>query len=149
MPTRRLTIAIDPTTGAVTQFFNLLPPIASWSCTSDRDAKENFLAANGKDILQRLMAMPLFSWNFKGADPAIRSLGPTAQDFYAAFGLGRNDKSIANVNLEGVALAAIQGLNAKVEEQASTIGEQQREIAELRRMLVDLRSMIEIRAAMH
>jgi hypothetical protein len=142
-----LTIAIDPSTGAVTQYCNLLPPIASWSCTSDRDAKENFILADGKDILQRLVAMPLFSWNFKGADPAIRSLGPTAQDFYGAFGLGRNDKSIANVNLEGVALAAVQGLNAKVDEQttllrtalenavaeqAATISEQQREIAELR-----------------
>ena len=148
-----LTIAIDPTTGAVTQFCNLLPPIASWSCTSDRDAKENFIPADGKDILQRLVAMPLFSWNFKGADPTIRSLGPTAQDFYGAFGLGRNDKSIANVNLEGVALAAVQGLNAKVDEQATllqsrlesavqekdrqlaeqtaTIREQHREIAEL------------------
>jgi hypothetical protein len=127
-----LTIAIDPTTGAVTQFCNLLPPIPSWSCTSDRDAKENFIPADGKDILQRLVAMPLFSWNFKGADPTIRSLGPTAQDFYAAFSLGRNDKSIANVNLEGVALAAIQGLNAKLEEQAATIGEQRRELAELK-----------------
>ena len=148
-----LTIAIDPTTGAVTQFCNLLPPIASWSCTSDRNAKENFIPADGKDILQRLVAMPLFSWNFKGADPTIRSLGPTAQDFYAAFGLGRNDKSIANVNLEGVALAAVQGLNTKVDEQTSllqsrlegaveeknrqlaeqeaVIREQQREIAEL------------------
>jgi hypothetical protein len=148
-----LTIAIDPTTGAVTQYCNLLPPIASWSCTSDRDAKENFIPADGKDILQRLVAMPLSSWNFKGADPTIRSLGPTAQDFYEAFGLGRNDKSIANVNLEGVALAAVQGLNAKVDEQttllqsrlesavhekdrqlaeqAATIREQQREIAEL------------------
>jgi hypothetical protein len=149
-----LTIAIDPTTGTVTQFCNLLPPIASWSCTSDRDAKENFIPADGKDILQRLVAMPLFSWNFKGADPSIRSLGPTAQDFYAAFALGRNDKSIANVNLEGVALAAAQGLNTKVDEQTSllqsrlegavqeknrqlaeqeaAIREQQREIAELR-----------------
>jgi hypothetical protein len=98
--------------------------------------------------------MPLFSWNFKGADPTIRLLGPTAQDFFAAFGLGRNDKSIANVNLEGVALAAVQGLNAKVDEQTTllqsrlesamqqkdrqlyeqtaTIREQQREIADLR-----------------
>jgi hypothetical protein len=137
-----LTIAIDPTTGGVTQFCNLLPPIASWSCTSDRDAKENFVAADGKDILQRLVAMPLFSWNFKGADPTIRSLGPTAQDFYAAFSLGKNDKTIANVNLEGVALAAIQGLNAKVDEQ-------QREIADLRRVLLELRSAIEVTTAMH
>jgi hypothetical protein len=147
-----LTIAINPVTGAVTQFCNLLPPIPSWSCTSDRDAKENFIPADGMDILQRLVAMPLFSWNFKGADPTIRSLGPTAQDFYGSFGLGRNDKSIANVNLEGVALAAIQGLNAKVEkaldeksrqleEQAVTIREQQREIAELKEQVQYAKSL--------
>jgi hypothetical protein len=48
-----------------------------------------------------------------------------AQDFAAAFGLGETPRGINTVDSEGVALAAIKGLNAKVEEQ-------QREIAELR-----------------
>jgi hypothetical protein len=65
-----------------------------------------------------------------------------AQDFHAAFGLGETPKGISTVDADGVALAAIQGLNAKVEEQ-------QREIAELRRSLLDLRSMMEVKAAMH
>jgi hypothetical protein len=136
-----LTVAIDPTTGAVTQYCNLLPPIASWSCTSDRDAKENFVPEEGKDIMQRLVAMPLFSWNFKGADPAIRLLGPTAQDFYAAFGLGRNDKSIANVNLEGVALAAIQGLHQLVEERGARIVALEQRVSEVESLRGELATL--------
>jgi hypothetical protein len=38
-----------------------------------------------------------------------------AQDFYAAFGLGEDDKHITTSDEGGVALAAIQGLNAKLE----------------------------------
>jgi cell division protein FtsB len=41
-----------------------------------------------------------------------------AQDFKAAFGLGNNDKIIGFVDEQGVALAAIQGLNQKLEAQA-------------------------------
>ena len=53
----------------------------------------------------------------------------------AAFGLGNNDKMIGMQDSEGIALAAIQGLNAKVgsalEEQAATILAQQHQLAEL------------------
>ncbi len=41
-------------------------------------------------------------------------MGPMAQDFRAAFGLGVNDTSIVTVDADGVALAAIQGLNERV-----------------------------------
>jgi regulator of replication initiation timing len=40
-----------------------------------------------------------------------------AQDFYAAFGVGSDDKHIATVDEDGVALAAIQGLDEKVEQE--------------------------------
>ncbi|MGP8240136.1 MAG: peptidase S74, partial [Limisphaerales bacterium] len=43
-------------------------------------------------------------------------LGPMAQDFYAAFSLGADDKHITTIDEGGVALAAIQGLNQKLEE---------------------------------
>ena len=109
------TVAIDGSNGAPTQFCNLLPGTPSWQCTSDRNAKENLVPANGEEVLNRLAAMPLYSYNFKNADPSIRSLGPMAQDFYAAFGLGQDNKMVASINLEGVALSAIQGLYAEVQ----------------------------------
>ena len=138
-----LTVAIDPNTGGVTQFCNLLPGVPSWQCTSDANAKENFVTADGKEILRRLVAMPISSWSFKGADPTLRSLGPTAQDFFAAFGLGHDDKSIATSNLASVALAAIQGLHRVVEERNATIERQHGEISALRDDLQALR--VEVR----
>lgn len=77
--------------------------------------------------------MPVTSWTFIG-HPEKRHIGPVAQDFHASFGLGdpKDDTHIDMGDSQGVALAAIQGLNAKVEEQALTIAAQQREIAELR-----------------
>jgi len=37
-------------------------------------------------------------------------MGPMAQDFYSAFGLGDTDKGIASLDSGGVALASIQAL---------------------------------------
>ena len=57
------------------------------------------------------------SWNYKAQGRDIRHFGPMAQDFHAAFGLGESDRTITTVDADGVALAAIQGLNAKLEEE--------------------------------
>jgi hypothetical protein len=40
--------------------------------------------------------------------------GAPTQDFHTAFSLGADDKHIATVDADGVALPAIQGLNQKV-----------------------------------
>ncbi len=85
----------------------------SWSCSSDRNLKENLSLVDGDQILRQLAQMPVYTWNGKGQDPALRHMGPMAQDFYAAFGLGGDDTHIATIDLDGVALAAIQGLYAQ------------------------------------
>ena len=141
------TVAIDGTTGGVTQFCNLLPGNPSWQCTSDRNAKENFAPVDGADILARLTAMPITTWNFKGADPAQRALGPTAQDFYAAFGLGNDDTTIATSNLASVALAAIQGLDRVMQEKDARIDALERSLRDIRR--THERELSELRQALH
>ena len=84
---------------------------------SDRNAKEQFEPLNPREVLEKVAALPLSRWNYK-TDPTARHLGPMAQDFYSAFGLGTDDKHIATVDADGVALAAIQGLNEKVEDRS-------------------------------
>jgi len=81
---------------------------------SDRDLKEEFAAIDSREVLVRVAALPVCSWNFK-SDPATRHVGPMAQNFYAAFNVGADDKHIATLDTGGVALAAIQGLNQKLE----------------------------------
>jgi cobalamin biosynthesis Mg chelatase CobN len=65
--------------------------------------------------------MPLTTWRFRDGAEDTRHMGPMAQDFYAAFGLGTGETTISTVDADGVALAAIQGLNSIVEEQQQTI----------------------------
>ena len=81
---------------------------------SDRNLKENFTPVSGQDVLQKVAAMPVSRWNYIN-DAGTEHIGPMAQDFYAAFGVGPDDKHITTVDEGGVALAAIQGLNQKLE----------------------------------
>ena len=77
---------------------------------SDRSAKENFRSVSGTDLLTQLARVPITTWNYKAQGQGVRHLGPVAQDFYAAFHLGADDKHITTVDEGGVALAAIQAL---------------------------------------
>ena len=111
----------------------LLPPGGtSWIAASDRNIKENVVPVEPRDVLERLAAMPIATWNLKAQDRSIRHMGPMAQDFRIAFGLGETDLGINTIDADGVALTAIQGLNAKLEEKVAS---QAAEIAELRRMV--------------
>src|SRR5262249_1837533 len=77
--------------------------------TSDESLKENLVGVSPSAVLEKVVALPIARWNLKG-DATTTHLGPMAQDFQAAFGLGADDRHIATVDAEGVALAAIQGL---------------------------------------
>jgi hypothetical protein len=83
--------------------------------TSDGNAKANFSSVNTRQILESLVCVPITKWNYK-TDPAnVQHVGPTAKDFQTAFGLnGNDDAHISIIDEQGVALAAIQGLNEKL-----------------------------------
>ena len=83
--------------------------------SSDRNVKQDFAPVNPGEVLAKVAAMPVQTWSYTNS-PTARHIGPMAQDFRAAFGLGADDKHIATIDSDGVALAAIQGLNQKLEE---------------------------------
>jgi hypothetical protein len=82
--------------------------------------------------------LPISEWRYKSHTDA-RHIGPVAQDFYEAFGLGRDDKHITSVDADGVALAAIKGLNEKLEQQAR---EKDQRIADLEKQMGELKEML-------
>ena len=94
----------------------LAPGGNAWAAISDRSVKANFESVDGRDVLDRLASIPVETWNLESQDESIRHMGPMAQDFYAAFGLGEDDRHITTVDADGVALAAIQGLYELVQE---------------------------------
>jgi hypothetical protein len=107
---------------------------------SDRNLKENFDAVNNRAILERVKDLPLTSWNYKAEDPAIRHIGPMAQDFAKAFGLGEDNRRINVVDANGVTLASIQALYQMVQEQATQIKTLQGQIEQLKTENQNLRA---------
>jgi trimeric autotransporter adhesin len=98
--------------------------------TSDRNAKANFTSLDAQAILAKIIAMPVTEWNYKDDAVDKKHIGPMAQDFHAAFGLdGADDKHISVVDEGGVALAAIQGLNQKLEIENAKLQQQNDSLA--------------------
>jgi len=116
-----------------------------WTCTSDVNTKANFTAVNSRQVLEQVASLPISSWNFKTQEDSIRHIGPMAQDFYAAFGMGEDERYINGLDADGVSLAAIQGLYSMVQEkdtkladQATTITAQEQRISDLETRLAEL-----------
>jgi len=89
---------------------------------SDRNAKQNFASVKPEEVLAKVAQLPVMQWSYK-TDAATRHIGPMAQDFYAAFAVGTDERHIAPIDEGGVALAAIQGLNQKLEQKETEITE--------------------------
>jgi hypothetical protein len=130
----RLVTGVD-VNGTPVSWAALAPGSGSWSALSDRNAKENFAPVDGAEILRKLVALPIPSWNYKTQGEDVRHLGPAAQDFSAAFHLGESDKAISAVDADGVALAAIQALAQKFEHELRRKDE---EITSLKQAVADL-----------
>lgn len=105
---------------------------------SDRNTKERVEPVNASAVLEKVLELPLNTWSYTNS-PSVRHLGPMAQDFHGAFGLGDTDRGIASVDADGVALAAIQGLNGKLEEQ---LRQKDEEISDLKKRLEKLERLV-------
>ena len=114
----------------------------TWTNSSDRNKKENFLDVDGEEILRKLAAMPITTWNYRTESTSVRHLGPMAQDFAAAFHLGDTDKAISTVDEGGVALAAAKALESRTTAQDARINALEKENAELRERLDRLEKLL-------
>ena len=111
------------------------PGGGSWSSVSDRNLKENFANVDGDEILRHLHSVPITTWNYRAQNAHIRHIGPMAQDFMAAFHVGEDDRHIATIDPDGVALAGVKALDARTLTQQQRIEALERENAELRERL--------------
>jgi hypothetical protein len=116
---------------------------SSWSAVSDRNRKENFLAVDGEYLLGRLRQVPVSTWNYKSQDRSIRHLGPMAQDFSAAFGLGESNLLINTLDIDGVNLAGVQALTTRTDQLRTQVQTLSGENAALRQRVGDLEARLE------
>ena len=118
--------------------------ISAPGAPSDRNLKTDFTKVMPEDILNRLAALPIQGWRYTNEIAGVRHVGPMAQDFKAAFGLGQDDKFIGFVDGQGVALTAIQALNQKLNGQLKA---RDAEIADLKSSEDELEQILEQRQA--
>jgi len=83
--------------------------------SSSRTVKDDIVPVDGNTVLAKLDALPVAEWSYK-ADRDQRHVGPMAEDFYAVFGLGPDDKHVAATDMAGLALAAAKALKAENEQ---------------------------------
>jgi len=105
---------------------------------SDRNIKTNFAEVDTRSVFERVLTLPIQSWSFTN-HPAIRHVGPMSQDFHAAFKVGRDEKHISTIDVGGVAFAAIQGLNQKLEDE---LKRRDAENAELKQRVTQLEQLL-------
>lgn len=107
-----------------------------FNCTSSRATKMNFAAVSGTDLLAKVRALPITTWNYISEGDKVRHLGPMAEDFYAAFGLGEGSKSIGVQDLASVSLAGVKAL----EERTAELQDKTAEVERLRTEVAALRT---------
>jgi len=114
-----------------------------WLSVSDRNRKQNFVAVHGEDVLARLRAVPVTSWSYSTQEESIRHMGPVAQDFRAAFGLGKDSVTINMVDLDGVTMAGVKALDAHTLEQERLISQLRDELSTLTTRKAELKQRLE------
>lgn len=110
---------------------------------SDRNAKESFEPTDQMLILRRLAELSVQKWNYKWDDASVRHIGPMAQDFAAAFGVGKDDRHIHPVDAQGVAFAAIQALYRILKEEGMQTQNLQAQLQQQREENKELKTRIE------
>lgn len=127
-------------TGTGTGGASLAAGATSWTAISDRNVKKNFQAVDTEAVLDKLATVPIQEWNYKWEkDSDVPNIGPMAQDFKHAFYPGRDDKGISTLEFDGVELAAIQGLNQKLQ---TELNRQDAENTRLKQELAELKQMV-------
>lgn len=86
----------------------------SFNSTSARAAKTNVEPVDPAAVLAGVESLTVSTWEFTETDDG-RHIGPMAADFNGTFPVGGDEETIASVDADGVALAAIQRLAEKHE----------------------------------
>jgi len=108
-----------------------------FTASSDVHQKENLQPVDGEEVLGKIRALPLTSWNFIGHDPErFRHYGPMAQDFFAAFGhdgvgsIG-TDTTITSTDMDGILMIAAQALESRIAKQQRRVAGHDQRVLEL------------------
>ncbi|HEY1327919.1 MAG TPA: tail fiber domain-containing protein [Casimicrobiaceae bacterium] len=105
------------------------------NASSSRERKTDFAPVDTHEVLSRVAALPITTWRYKDGEGDVRHMGPMAEDFWDAFGVGYGSHTIADLDARGVALAAIQALKQEVDARNESIDRLQKRLDALETLL--------------
>jgi hypothetical protein len=105
---------------------------------SDVNVKSDIEALDGNLVLAKLDALPVTEWSYRWESPSVRHIGPMAQDFHAAFGLGNDETKISPRDMAGVTMAAVKALRSELVERDAEIAAQREQISALQARVGEL-----------
>lgn len=114
----------------------------TWTNTSDSTKKSNFRAVDGEQVLSKLASLPVYTWQYTAEDSTVRHMGPTAQAFRKAFGLGDSETAIGTVDIDGVAVAGVKALEIRTKQLKAETQALRAENAQLAERLAQLESLV-------
>jgi hypothetical protein len=114
----------------------------AWADLSDRNRKQDFRELDLEETLERVRQIPITEWSYIAQGSSVRHIGPMAQDFRAAFGLGTDDVTITGSDMNGVNMLAIQALADRTDKLRAENAELRDEVAELKRRLERLEALL-------
>lgn len=88
--------------------------------SSSRTVKTSIGEVDPDELLEKLLDLPVHSWKYLGAEERPLHVGPMAEDFHAAFGLG-GSRHIDLIDTTGITIASIQALATNYRKKVATL----------------------------
>jgi hypothetical protein len=102
---------------------------------SSRTIKHAIEPVEPAAVLAAVRELPLYNWKYEADPVQALHIGPMAEDVHAAFRVGRDDKHLSPGDSAGLALAAVQGVDAELESLRHRNEELTRRLAALERLV--------------
>jgi len=131
------------TNATLTTGCNLPAGSGVFSCSSSRTLKDHFGAVDGEELLARLRGVPVSTWSYISEGAQVRHMGPFAEDFRAAFGLGLGRTTIGLGDIDGVNFAAVKALEVRTIDLQEQLNQRTREVTQLRGEVDELRAQVQ------
>lgn len=98
---------------------------------SSLSSKSEITEVDYTNILERLMSLPISSWQYKKDATGSRHIGPISQDFFSKFEVGTDEEHISPLDVSGVALASIKALVLELRKSQKELLELKEKVAKL------------------
>lgn len=87
-----------------------------WTCSSSKTLKENFNSLDDEEMIDKILKLDFKRWSYIGDDTKnidgerVTHITPFAEDFYETYKVGKDNKTIDEADLAGIASKTLQAL---------------------------------------